>query len=120
MQESNVAFVDMRGSLGDMVCTKGDVNYDLSKVYQSLCGYDFIIMDKELDATAMDILHDLKEVITPIYCDRLCAVRYRDCQHIVVRIRDWDRGYVPYDISREGCSSNCILDLVVAEVDVLT
>lgn len=55
----------MRGSLGDIVCTQGDVNYDLSKVYQSLCGYDFIILDKALDQTATDILRDLKEVSRP-------------------------------------------------------
>lgn len=62
-QESEVIFVDMRGSLGDTLCTDGDVNYDLSKVYQSLCGYDFMIMDKELDPTAVGILRDLEEVM---------------------------------------------------------
>lgn len=60
-----MVFIDMRGSLGDIVCTEGDVNYDLSKVYQSLCGYDFIILDKALDQTAVDILDDLKEVTRP-------------------------------------------------------
>ncbi|CAN0003597.1 unnamed protein product, partial [Laminaria digitata] len=54
-------FIDMRGALGDTVCTEGDVNYDLSKVYQSLNGYDFIILDKELDQTAIDMLCDLEE-----------------------------------------------------------
>lgn len=63
-KESNVVFVDMRGSLGDTVCTTGDVNYDLSKVYQSLCGYDFIILNKDLDDAAGDMLQDLKEAST--------------------------------------------------------
>lgn len=61
-QESSVIFVDMRGLLGELMCTTGDVHYDLSKVYQSLCGYDFIILDREMDATAAKNLCDLKEV----------------------------------------------------------
>lgn len=60
-------FVDMRGSLGETVCTSGDVNYDLSKVYQSLCGYDFFIMDKEIDPLSTGILKDLEKVFPP-YC----------------------------------------------------
>lgn len=55
-------FVDMRGALGDLVCTDGDMNYDLSKVYQSLCGYDFIILDKDVDTKAVEMLLDLEEV----------------------------------------------------------
>lgn len=62
-QANNPVFIDMRGALGDTVCTEGDVNYDLSKVYQSLNGYDFIILDKDLDQTAIDMLCDLEEVI---------------------------------------------------------
>lgn len=52
----------MRGALGDLVCTEGDTNYDLSKVYQSLCGYDFFILDKDIDVNAAKMLHDLEEV----------------------------------------------------------
>lgn len=62
LQKSNVVFVDMRGLLGDLVCTTGDVHYDLSKVYQSLCGYDFIIMERDMDSAAANILCDLREV----------------------------------------------------------
>ncbi|CAM9558807.1 unnamed protein product, partial [Sphacelaria rigidula] len=60
-QRDNVVFVDMRGLLGDLVCTTGDVHYDLSKVYQSLCGYDFIIMERDMDSAAANILCDLRE-----------------------------------------------------------
>lgn len=62
MQESEVVFIDMRGALGDLVSTEGDMNYDLSKVYQSLCGYDFIILDRDVDEKAAEMLLDLKEV----------------------------------------------------------
>ena len=34
--ESTVKLIDMRGALGDVLTTQGDVTYDLSKVYQSL------------------------------------------------------------------------------------
>lgn len=44
--DNQVKFLDMRGSLGDRLTLQGDVNYDLSKVYQSLTGYDFILHDK--------------------------------------------------------------------------
>lgn len=57
-----MVFVDMRGLLGNLVCTTGDVHYDLSKVYQSLCGYDFIILEREMDSAAANILSDLREV----------------------------------------------------------
>ena len=45
--DSRLKLLDMRGALGDTLTTEGDVNYDLSKVYQSLCGYDFIILDHD-------------------------------------------------------------------------
>eukprot|EP00903_Cladosiphon_okamuranus_P016587 g15301.t1 len=60
-KESDVVFIDMRGALGDLVTTQGDMNYDLSKVYQSLCGYDFFILDKDIDHNAARLLQDLEE-----------------------------------------------------------
>lgn len=57
-----MVFIDMRGALGDLVSTEGDMNYDLSKVYQSLCGYDFFILDKDIDHNAARLLRDLEEV----------------------------------------------------------
>jgi capsule biosynthesis phosphatase len=44
--DSRVIFIDMRGSLGSEASLQGDLNYDLAKVYQSLTGYDFILLDK--------------------------------------------------------------------------
>ncbi|CAF0868787.1 unnamed protein product [Adineta steineri] len=43
---SHVIFLDMRGSLGKQITLQGDLNYDLAKVYQSLTGYDFILLNK--------------------------------------------------------------------------
>ena len=38
-------FVDMRGMQGDSLTLGGDIVYDLSKVYQSVLGYDFILLN---------------------------------------------------------------------------
>ncbi|PXF43663.1 hypothetical protein BWQ96_06568 [Gracilariopsis chorda] len=42
-------FLDMRGSQGNIYTTCGDVYYDLSKVLQSLCGYDHILSASTFD-----------------------------------------------------------------------
>ena len=53
----DLVFLDPRGSLGDEFAIYGDTNYDFSKVYQSLNGYENIILDKKID---YDYLKDLK------------------------------------------------------------
>lgn len=77
LQEGDVAFIDMRGALGDLVSTKGDTNYDLSKVYQSLCGYDFFILDKDIDHKAARLLCDLKEVKLWLFAGLVCTYKVR-------------------------------------------
>ena len=42
-KEKKVYMIDMRGRLGDTLTTFGDRNYDLSKLYQSIVGFDSII-----------------------------------------------------------------------------
>lgn len=42
-------FIDMRGRIGDTLTTSGDIFYDYAKVYQSIVGYDFILMDKPIN-----------------------------------------------------------------------
>jgi len=46
---NNLKFIDMRGKLGDHLTIYGDIFYDYSKMYQSLIGYDHILMDKDID-----------------------------------------------------------------------
>lgn len=38
--------VDMRGKQGDVLTLRGDVMYDYAKAYQSVCGYDFVLLDR--------------------------------------------------------------------------
>ena len=44
-----IKFIDMRGKLGDKLTIYGDWLYDWAKFYQSLIGYDEILLDKEIN-----------------------------------------------------------------------
>ena len=44
--ENNFKFIDMRGKLGDKLTIFGDIFYDYAKIYQSLIGYDEIMLNK--------------------------------------------------------------------------
>ncbi|GMI50098.1 hypothetical protein ScalyP_jg4739 [Parmales sp. scaly parma] len=44
-KSNEIKLIDPRGLVGAKISTNGDLIYDLSKVYQSLLGYDFIIAD---------------------------------------------------------------------------
>lgn len=45
----SLKFIDMRGKVGETLTIAGDIFYDYAKLYQSIIGYDFILMGKELD-----------------------------------------------------------------------
>lgn len=45
----NLKMIDMRGKIGNNLTIIGDIFYDYSKVYQSIIGYDFILMGREID-----------------------------------------------------------------------
>lgn len=47
--QDNIKFIDMRGLLGSTHSIYGDIFYDYAKIYQSLVGYDFVLMDKTID-----------------------------------------------------------------------
>lgn len=50
-REGCVRMVDMRGSEGDEITVFGHPLYDYAKVYQSLCGYDEVLLNKEVGAS---------------------------------------------------------------------
>lgn len=54
---NDLVFLDPRGCQGDEFTIYGDTNYDFSKVYQSLYGYENIILDKKID---YDYLKELR------------------------------------------------------------
>lgn len=49
-------FIDMRGKLGNTCSLYGDIYYDYAKIYQSLCGYDYILLDKPMDKNYMNMM----------------------------------------------------------------
>lgn len=49
-------FIDPRGKLGDKCTTSGDQLYDYAKVYQSMLGYDEILLQKTVRPTYRDSL----------------------------------------------------------------
>lgn len=42
----NIKFLDMRGKIGNTLTIYGDMWYDYGKIYQSILGYDEILLDK--------------------------------------------------------------------------
>jgi hypothetical protein len=46
---NDLKFIDMRGLIGNELSIYGDIFYDLSKVYQSLIGYDEILLNKKIN-----------------------------------------------------------------------
>jgi capsule biosynthesis phosphatase len=44
-----IKFIDMRGKIGDILTIYGDWLYDWAKIYQSLIGYDEILMRKTIN-----------------------------------------------------------------------
>jgi len=47
-QNNNFKLIDMRGKINDTYTIYGDILYDYGKIYQSLIGYDEIMLDKIL------------------------------------------------------------------------
>jgi hypothetical protein len=50
-EEKNYKFIDMRGKLGNNLSIIGDIFYDYAKIYQSLIGYDEILLDEYVSPT---------------------------------------------------------------------
>lgn len=46
---NDLIFLDPRGSLGNEFSIYGDRNYDYAKIYQSLTGYENIVLEKKID-----------------------------------------------------------------------
>lgn len=58
--DNTVVLLDMRGCLGKKLTLVGDAVYDLAKVYQSLCGYDYFLLDQPVLSDDEEILLELR------------------------------------------------------------
>ncbi|CAE7511830.1 unnamed protein product [Symbiodinium pilosum] len=79
--DDKIVMIDMRGQLGKWTTTQGDVHYDLSKVFQSLCGYDFMLLDQALDEPASETFDALRAAFW-----EEVRQRYPDVSHRQVRL----------------------------------
>lgn len=50
-RQGAIKMVDMRGAEGDELTVYGHELYDFAKVYQSICGYDEILLDKGVEVS---------------------------------------------------------------------
>ena len=65
-----IKFIDMRGKIGDITTIYGDSMYDWAKLYQSLIGYDIILMDKSINESYQDTMVDtFKTFFIKMYSD---------------------------------------------------
>ena len=88
----------MRGEIGDSLTMQGDVLYDLSKVYQSLLGYDFILLSKALQERDAEILEDLRDEFFDFIKENYKEVQIED----VVRLTASHYfGIVPLHVNRD-------------------
>ena len=55
-ESGDIKFVDVRGMVGDKKTCYGLYLYDYAKIYQSLIGYDEILMDKKIKKSYKDIM----------------------------------------------------------------
>ncbi|CAK0840843.1 unnamed protein product [Prorocentrum cordatum] len=79
--DDGIILIDMRGEIGKRLTTQGDIHYDLSKVYQSLCGYDFMLLDQSLDEATSEIFDGLRAA----YWQEVSEL-YPDISHRNVRL----------------------------------
>lgn len=63
-----IKFIDMRGKLGDIETIVGDELYDWAKVYQSLIGYDEILLERNVsDEYRKKMVEILKNYVLEIF-----------------------------------------------------
>jgi len=54
-----IKFIDPRGSLDNIITNQGDIFYDYAKIYQSLLGYDEILLNKSIPSAYKNTFLDL-------------------------------------------------------------
>lgn len=71
---NNIRYIDPRGKQGDYFSLWGDIFYDYSKLYQSLCGYDCIILGKEMPQNAEDLKNEFMFWVSENYGAEYCKI----------------------------------------------
>ena len=76
--EGRIYLLDMRGEVGKALTLQGDVLYDLSKIYQSLLGYDFILLGIPLQERDAEILEELRQTFRAFVAEHYRGVSFLD------------------------------------------
>ena len=96
--DGRIYLLDMRGEVGNVLTLQGDLTYDLSKVYQSLLGYDYIILGQPLKERDAELLEELRHTFRAFVREHYPSVRLSD----VVKITASHYfGIVPLHVNRE-------------------
>eukprot|EP01062_Namystynia_karyoxenos_P080135 TRINITY_DN8586_c0_g1_i2.p1 TRINITY_DN8586_c0_g1~~TRINITY_DN8586_c0_g1_i2.p1 ORF type:complete len:1127 (+),score=310.92 TRINITY_DN8586_c0_g1_i2:105-3485(+) len=85
-ERRQVKLIDMRGELAGTLSTQGDAHYDLAKVFQSLCGYDFILVGKDVTESTAQMLDELRESFWAFVSQHYPTVRARDVRLITAQL----------------------------------
>ncbi|KAI3659729.1 hypothetical protein MP638_005203 [Amoeboaphelidium occidentale] len=81
--DGQIKLIDMRGCLGDTLCIEGDILYDLAKVYQSLWGYDFVLIDRyPFSGLDVEMLAHLRELFRDFVQKNYSINKFRDIEMI--------------------------------------
>lgn len=84
LENDNYKFIDMRGSVGDKLTIYGDKLYDLSKVYQSLIGYDEILKNKKVsDEYRNKMINIFNEFVETNY-DKTSLDKIKDIVNLLI------------------------------------
>ena len=84
--DSRIQLIDMHGALGGALTTAGDCAYDLAKVLQSLCGYDYVLLDAPLEARDVELLDQLKADFAAHVAAEYPDVRWRDVEMLTASL----------------------------------
>ena len=81
--DGKVKFIDMRGLQGQFPTLEGDIIYDLAKIYQSLWGYDFVLINRyPMDRQDVEMLARLRDIFRE-WCQRSYKLsQFRDVEMI--------------------------------------
>merc|ERR1711862_863035 len=70
---------------GTTLTQQGDLCYDLAKVFQSLLGYDYMLLDRPMSERSADTLRELKGVFWRFVDTKYPHVKPRDVQMLTAQ-----------------------------------
>lgn len=85
-KSNKIKMIDMRGSLGDTLTLEGDAAYDLGKVYQTLKGYDFLLLNGEIKENDRAFLRELEGHFWEFVSQTYPTVRHGDVKMIAASL----------------------------------